>query len=152
MIFKNQKTGETISVYDMLSFISEETEKKWNAKHSDNSWCNLTKDEQNELFCEQFEHEIENDWNLVLLKDLVLEGLKQGLVKIIESPNDGCVACEIGDYWFYFIGSEDENMSPAEVLSSYGLEDLSELIRLVIEDLDVNEKLYYHAYLEENLK
>ena len=97
-------------------------------------------------------YEIENDWNLVLLKDLVLEGLKQGLVKIIESPNDGCVACEIGDYWFYFIGSEDENMSPAEVLSSYGLEDLSELIRLVIEDLDVNEKLYYHAYLEENLK
>lgn len=152
MVLKNFKTGETMSVRDMLDFILNETEKNWDTKHSDEPWYNLTRDEQNELFCEQFEHEIEKGWNLVLLKDLVLEGLKQGLVKIIESPNDGCVACEIGDDWFYFIGSEDENMSPAEVLSSYGLEDLSELIRLVIEDLDVNEKLYYHAYLEENLK
>lgn len=152
MILKNSKTGETMSVRDMLDFILNETEKNWDTEHSDEPWYNLTRDEQNELFYERLESEIVNGWNLVLLKDLVLEGLKQGLVKIIESPNDGCVACEIGDNWFYFISCEDENMSPAEVLSSYSLEDLSELIRLAIDDLDTDEKLYYHAYLEENLK
>lgn len=64
MVLKNFKTGETMSVRDMLNFILNETEKNWDAKHSDEPWYNLTRDEQNELFYERLEHEIENGWNL----------------------------------------------------------------------------------------
>ena len=29
--------------------------------------------------------------------------------------NDDCIACQIGEFWFYFIGSEDEDLTPNEV-------------------------------------
>ena len=64
MVLKNFKTGEIMSIRDMLDFILNETEKNWDIEHSDEPWYNLTRDEQNELFYERLEHEIENGWNL----------------------------------------------------------------------------------------
>lgn len=49
----------------------------------------------------------------------IVNGLWNGTVKLISNPNDGCLACQIGDYWFYFIGSEDENLTPEEAKKNY---------------------------------
>lgn len=48
-------------------------------------------------------------------KEMVFKGLCDGTVKIISNPNDDCIACQIGEFWFYFIGSEDEDLTPDEV-------------------------------------
>lgn len=48
-------------------------------------------------------------------KEMIFKGLCDGTVKIISNPNDDCIACQIGEFWFYFIGSEDENLTPDEV-------------------------------------
>ena len=33
----------------------------------------------------------------------IVNGLWDGTVKLISNPNDGCLACQIGEYWFYFM-------------------------------------------------
>lgn len=83
------------------------------------------------------------------LKEMVFAGLYNGIVRIIQSPNDGCIACKIGEYWFYFIGSEDENMTPDEVYASYKKEELAELIVSAMRELDETELAYYEAYLHD---
>lgn len=82
-----------------------------------------------------------------MLKDDVYKGLENGSVKIISSPNDGCVACKIGDYWFYFMGIEEENMTPNEVLNSYTREELCNLIYSAMIELDDIEIAYYVAVM-----
>lgn len=60
-------------------------------------------------------------------KEMIFKGLCDGTVKIISNPNDDCIACQIGEFWFYFIGSEDENLTPDEVYESYIKEQLTVL-------------------------
>ena len=83
------------------------------------------------------------------LYEMIYKGLCEGVVKIIQSPNDDCIACSIGQYWFYFIGSEDEDMTPDEVYESYTKEELTDLILSAINELDETESTYYRTFLEE---
>lgn len=85
------------------------------------------------------------------ITDLIYRGIKQNVVKFIENPNDGCIACEIGDYWFYFIGSEDENMTSSEVMESYTCDELIELIYGAMIELDDTEINYYLSYIRDSL-
>lgn len=85
-------------------------------------------------------------------KEMIFEGLCDGTVKIISNLNDGCIACQIGEFWFYFIGSEDENLTPDEVYESYTKEELTEMIYSTLQDMKKNEfdeVEYYKAFLEE---
>ena len=84
------------------------------------------------------------------LREMIYKGLCDGVVEIIQNPNDDCIACRIGECWFYFIGSEDENMTSDEVYESYTKEELTELILSTIEDLDETEIAYYAAFLNEH--
>ena len=65
-------------------------------------------------------------------KEMIFKGLCDGTVKIISNPNDDCIACQIGEFWFYFIGSEDEDLTPDEVYESYTKEQLTEMILLFL--------------------
>ena len=56
---------------------------------------------------------------IMTFKEMIFKGLCDGTVKIIINPNDDCIACQIGEFWFYFIGSEDEDLTPDEVYESY---------------------------------
>lgn len=85
------------------------------------------------------------------IKELILEGIENDIVKFIESPNDGCIACKIGEYWFYFIGMLDEDIKPSEIKYSYSDDELSELIYSAIIDLSEDEYNYYISYLKEKL-
>lgn len=83
---------------------------------------------------------------------MIFKGLCDGVVKIISNPNDDCIACQIGEYWFYFIGNEDENLSPDEVYESYTKEQLTEMIYSTLQDMENNEfdeVEYYKAFLKE---
>lgn len=88
----------------------------------------------------------------ILTKELIKKGLEQGIVKIIQNPNDDCISCQIGEYWFYFIGLEDENKTPKEILSSYTQDELCVQIEMAIKGLYIDEQSYYKCYLEEHLK
>lgn len=86
------------------------------------------------------------------LKEMILKGLCDGTVKIISNPNDNCIACQIGEFWFYFIGSEDEHLTPDTVYESYTKEQLTEMISSTLQDMEKNEfdeVEYYKSFLEE---
>lgn len=84
-----------------------------------------------------------------MLKEQIYKGIDSGIVKITLSPNDGCIACEIGEHWFYFIGREYENMTPNEVLDSFTQEELTEMIYSAVMGLEQNEIDYYTSILGE---
>lgn len=73
----------------------------------------------------------------------IINGLWDGTVKLINNPNDGCISCQIGEYWFYFIGSEDENLTPEEVRTNYDVFTIAQMILDTIIDLDDDEYTYY---------
>ena len=73
----------------------------------------------------------------------IINGLWNGTVKLISNPNDGCIACQIGEYWFYFIGSEDENLKPEEVKDNYDVFTIAQMILETIIELDDDEYTYY---------
>jgi hypothetical protein len=73
----------------------------------------------------------------------IVNGLWNGTVRLISNPNDNCIACEIGEYWFYFIGSEDENLKPEEVRTNYDVFTVAQMILDAIIDLDDDEYTYY---------
>jgi hypothetical protein len=73
----------------------------------------------------------------------IVNGLWNGTVRLISNPNDGCIACQIGEYWFYFIGSEDENLTLEEVRNNYDVFTIAQMILDTIIDLDDDEYTYY---------
>ncbi len=78
----------------------------------------------------------------------IVNGLWDGTVKLISNPNDGCLACQIGEYWFYFIGSEDENLKPEEVKHHYDVFTIAQMILEAMIDLDDDEYTYYCDILQ----
>lgn len=89
------------------------------------------------------------------LKDMIFKGLCDGTVAIISNPNDDCITCQIGDNWFYFIGSEYEDLTPDEVYESFTKEDLTNMIYNTLESFKndddfIDEFNYYQSILEEN--
>ena len=88
-------------------------------------------------------------------KEMIHKGLCDGVVKVIQNPNDDCISCQIGQFWFYFIGSEDENLTPDEVYESYTKENLADMIYSTLKDMEKNNFAdvdYCKGYLEEYYK
>lgn len=83
------------------------------------------------------------------LKEMIIKGLSDGTVRLIQNPNDDCISCEIGEYWFYFIDSEYENETPDVVFETFTKEKLAEMIVDAMSELDENEMQYYKAVLHE---
>lgn len=85
------------------------------------------------------------------LNCLLHKGFEKGLVKLTPSPNDGETCCQIGDYWFYFLGDEESHNTPDDILMGYSQNDLIDMIQDAIVDLPEEEKKYYKYFLIENL-
>lgn len=80
----------------------------------------------------------------------IVNGLWNGTVKLISNPNDGCLACQIGDYWFYFVGSDDENLTSEEAMKNYDVFTIAKLILEAMDDIkniDEDEHNYYYSVL-----
>lgn len=91
----------------------------------------------------------------MITKEKIKIGLKNGTIRIVESPNEDGTVCQIGENWFYFGGQTAEEMSPEEYLKNVPLEDIIREIYDALQDFlkqdenSVNEYLYYDAVLEE---
>lgn len=83
--------------------------------------------------------------------DRVVNALWNGTAKLIApNPNDNCIACMIGEYWFYFIGMEDERMTPDEVRKSYTIFEVAEMIYDTINgfcDADNRDEYEYYCII-----
>lgn len=84
------------------------------------------------------------------LKDMIYKGLCDGTVKIIIEPYDDYIACQIGDYWFYFIEEEYQDLTPYEIYEIFTKAELTDMIFNTLSDFEkVNEFNYCKSFLEE---
>ena len=96
-----------------------------------------------------------------ITKKMIREGLKNGLITIIDDDGDsGCVgiACKISDYAFYFADPEAESMTLDEYLKEYSR---NEIVDQIVDDINEegglitefpNEYAFYYSYLKERLE
>lgn len=66
MYYRNAISGEKLSHFDFVVFVWSEAERQFNECNPDEYWCNLTQTEQIEIYCDQFEHQL-NDryWQMI---------------------------------------------------------------------------------------
>lgn len=98
--------------------------------------------------------ESDNEDENIITLDMITLGLKQGII-IPKVEGDGC-RCYIGDYWFYFGGSEFEGIEelseiPEDVLPTEIKIALDAFIETENHDFET-EYMYYYYYLLENLE
>ena len=63
IIFKNKLSGEESNHIEFVTFVWEEAERQFDECHDDIKWYNLTKLQQIEQYCYQYEHQINDmDW------------------------------------------------------------------------------------------
>lgn len=93
-----------------------------------------------------------------ITKDMVVNGYKQGLIRLAIVEYAVGVVCVIGDNWFYF-GGDLAEISTVEEYKKYVSEE--SLIKKIYDTLEMfseetemlgDEYLYYYWYLKENLR
>lgn len=86
------------------------------------------------------------------LKKLILSGIEQNVIELIESPHGGGTVCAIIDNWFCFLDFYNEGISVSEILSRYNNKELTFFIFNAMCSLDENEYNYYINYMLENVE
>lgn len=92
----------------------------------------------------------DQDYSSEIIVVLLKIAFKKGIAKLIENDlNLGIlgVGCKIGEGAFYFLSSEDEELSIKQVKENYTDEMLYEQIVQAIIDLDDEESSYYLSIL-----
>lgn len=90
----------------------------------------------------------------MITKGMIRAGISAGVVKLIDSPNDNEPACQIGDHWLYYAGSEGTGLTSTEYIANVPMEDvISEIVDAlegIRDDLDGEDEYgYYEAVLRE---
>ena len=90
----------------------------------------------------------------MISEDMLKIGLAKGVVRLIDSPNDGEPACQIGEHWFYYAGSKGTGMSTEayvrETLFEDIIHEILDALVSILADVNKDEYLYYEAVLREN--
>ena len=86
--------------------------------------------------------------------DMIRDGLKSGVIAVVDSPYDDGAVCQIGEHWFYFGGQIAEDMSAAEYFTDVPQDDIVKEIFDVLEDFRHDPEFsdeygYYEAVLAE---
>lgn len=84
--------------------------------------------------------------NKVITRDMIEDGLMQGIVIVCHGNNDRDLICKIGEGWFYIDNDIDKTDYDEVVDSVIGTLDS---FLMCLEDED--EYLYYYYYLMETL-
>lgn len=92
-----------------------------------------------------------------ITKEMLRGGYGKGVVKFITDPNmEAGTVCSIGDYWFYFGGTDAEEKDPEEFLAGADMEEVLDRVLAALDGLrDENEDNgdaeynYYCAVLRE---
>ena len=90
MYFKNNVSGEILTLEEFVSFVWDEAERQFE-DHEEELWCNLTREEQISVYCEQYEHQIQ-DMNWVELQEgkekkslgCLIEGAKEQTTQVVQ--------------------------------------------------------------------
>ena len=93
-----------------------------------------------------------------ITKDMVVNGYKQGLIRLAIVEYAVGVVCVIGDNWFYF-GGDLAEISTVEEYKKYVSEEniiqkIYDTLKMFSEKTEMfgDEYLYYYWYLKENLR
>ena len=78
----------------------------------------------------------------------IIEGMWKGVVNLVQEPNLGLLACQIGDYWFYFTNDEEQHLQTEVFKRNHSLLEIAWMILDAIIDLDDEEYDYYCDILE----
>ena len=97
----------------------------------------------------------------MITREMIRNGFESGTVSI-EEEYAGCIGicCRIGDNAFYFLGSEDDNLTKEEYWKSYTLDMTIDMIFDILKDsksaeengLDDWEIGYYESILNDKEK
>ena len=92
----------------------------------------------------------------MITRKMIFDGYYKGLVRLIESPHNDGVVCQIGDIWFYFGGLTAEKCKTVEEYkASVDTKTILDEIYSVLNDFKdsgveyQDEYLYYELYLKE---
>lgn len=77
----------------------------------------------------------------MITRDMIKNGFENGTISI-EEEYSGClgICCKIGDNAFYFLGSEDDNITKDEYWKSYTLDMTINMIFDILKDSESAEK------------
>ena len=91
----------------------------------------------------------------MITREMIETGCEKGYVRLVNNPNDNCVAAQIGEIWFYFAGMDDETLQAEEYAQSYTFDKIVDNIffalNTTIKDYFEDEYLYYYHYLNEHI-
>lgn len=92
----------------------------------------------------------------MITRKMIFDGYYKGLVRLIESPHNDGVVCQIGDIWFYFGGlTAEECKTVEEYKASVDTNTILDEIYSVLNDFKdsgeeyQDEYSYYEYYLKE---
>lgn len=67
MEFKNRMSDTVLNHEEFVEFVWDEAEKQFNELNENENWANLTRTEQYHHYCQQYEHQInDNDWEEII--------------------------------------------------------------------------------------
>ena len=97
----------------------------------------------------------------MITKKLISRGLDSGIIRFTNSPDDGSVVCKIGEYWFYFIGSFNDDLTtqsdPCAYVANTPFDEIVNDIFDTLQDFLTegweakDEYDYYEAVLRERI-
>lgn len=83
-------------------------------------------------------------------KKMIEDGLMAKV--IVPELTDGGLICHIGEYWFYFGGSEFEYVDPDDITFATKVEEIKMALDSFYEEEHMDDEyLYYYYYLCENI-
>ena len=90
-----------------------------------------------------------------ITRKMIEKAYEEGLVKIIDSPHDDGTVCKIGEYWFYFGGETEAEMTASEYIANVSKENIINEIITVLDDFYGDETFedeygYYFAIINHN--
>lgn len=92
----------------------------------------------------------------MITRKMIFDGYYKGLVKLIESPHNDGIVCQIGDTWFYFGGlTAEECKTVEEYKANVDTKIILDEIYSTLNDFKdsgeelKDEYLYYEYYLKE---
>lgn len=89
---------------------------------------------------------------MTLTKEKIFRGLLTGIVEIVQNPDDDGIACQIGNFWFNFIGQGSENLTVNEVYEIFTKENLADMVLDATKYLNKTETDYITSCLDKKLE
>lgn len=93
---------------------------------------------------------------LLITEEMIETGYNLGIVRLVECSDINGVACQIGDYWFYFDDNTADDITVAKYIEKISKTDIINMIFELLEDFrkqehTIDEYNYYAAILTEQL-